>query len=251
MARAQTLSFVSHDLKGPLTVILLSANRMERLLLGSNGDSDALTSDLERIKRSAERMQRIIQTVLDVARVDVRALHLDIAEVAVGPLIEEVTTMFEPVAAAKSVNIRTHVSARKDALCDRERILRVLTNLLDNALKFVLPSGVIEVSARSESPNIVFSVMNSGPEISPDAIPKVFNPYWKADQRRTGQGLGLYIVKRIVEKHGGSIAVESEAGLGVTFRFTLPEANVEARGNGVQPSSASQPAPRDQGAPAH
>jgi len=241
MARAQTLSFVSHDLKGPLTAITLSASRMGRVLVSVNGASDTLVSDLERIKRSADRMQRIVETVLDVARVDVQSMHLDIARVAVRPLIEEVTNMFEPIAAARSVRILTSVSVTSDALCDRDRMLRVLTNLLDNAVKFAPERGVIEIAAKSAAHDIVFEVTNSGPGISLDALPKVFNPYWKADQRCVGQGLGLYIVKRIVEKHGGSIAVESTVGVGVTFRFTIPAAGVEARAEEefAAPSNAS------------
>jgi len=128
------------------------------------------------------------------------------------------------------VTILSRVSTGRDALCDRDRLLRVLTNLLDNALKFVAVGGTIEVRALSEADEIVFEVTNTGPAISADDMRRMFNPYWKADERTSGQGLGLYIVERIVEKHGGRIAVHSDPGTGVTFRFTIPAAGVESRG---------------------
>jgi signal transduction histidine kinase len=110
-------------------------------------------------------------------------------------------------------------------LCDHERALQIIVNLLDNAIKFTPDRGIIKISAKRSGNAIEFSITDTGPGISQDQLPHVFDRYWQADRSsRKGAGLGLSIVLELVKVHGGKIWVESQIGQGSTFFFTLPAA---------------------------
>jgi signal transduction histidine kinase len=130
----------------------------------------------------------------------------------------------EPLAKANGQALSSEIAVG-DARCsvDRERLLQLFSNLLDNARKFCPPSGSITVRATVKGKEIECSVSDSGPGIPPKDLPHIFDPYWSAAQRgKNGLGLGLYISKGIVEAHGGRIWVHDQVGSGTTFCFTLP-----------------------------
>ena len=149
---------------------------------------------------------------------------MDRAEIAANVLIDDAIELLQPLAASRRITLVT----RSDSLlpcviADRERILQVFSNLGGNAVKFTPEGGVIEISASASDDVVEFSVRDTGAGISPDDLPHIFDRFWQATAtRRNGIGLGLAIVRGIVQNHGGEIHVESSPGRGTQFRFTLP-----------------------------
>jgi len=157
--------------------------------------------------------------------------------VAAGQLVVDCVEAQEPLAASASLELQHEVGPDvPDVWADRDRVLQALENLIGNALKFTKAGGRITVGAALHDGEVLFRVEDTGAGIAADEMPHVFDRFWQAQRtKRGGAGLGLQIVKGIVEAHGGRIWVESRLGVGTTFYFTLPAA---------QPASA-QPARSD------
>jgi signal transduction histidine kinase len=222
-AREEVLAIVSHDLRNPLNAVMLAASLLQM--------SDKVAPDdreqLEIIDISAKRMQRLIEDLLDVTRLEGgKQLPIDPAPLDVQSLFEETYELFKSQAATGSITLQCHTP--KDVppvYADRHRVLQVLSNLIGNAMKFTPPGGMITCRAESEDGKVTFAVADSGPGIPRENLGDIFNPYWQAKRTaRLGAGLGLPIAKGIVESHGGRIWVESEPGDGTKFFFTLPVA---------------------------
>ena len=220
--RDDALGMVSHDLRGPLNAIELNAQLLERV---------SAAPELTRIRHAVRRADALIQDLLTVAALEEGAMPLHRSRVAIGALVDEALDLQRAQAAARSIELGARVApALPEVHADTHRILQVLGNLLDNALKFTPEGGRIQVEAHEGEGAVVLSVSDTGCGISAAALPRVFDRFWQvAKSRRGGAGLGLAIVKGVVEAHGGTIAVESEPGRGTTFRFTLP-LRVEPRG---------------------
>jgi signal transduction histidine kinase len=142
-------------------------------------------------------------------------------------VVREALQLFEPVAAETARNIVVTASPPPDVevTCDRDRILQVLSNLIGNALKFTAEGATVALRAEATADEVRFTVSDTGPGLSPEQIPHVFERNWQADQgARSGSGLGLFIAKSVIEAHGGRIWVESDLGKGSAFAFTLPRA---------------------------
>jgi signal transduction histidine kinase len=218
--RDEVLAVVSHDLRNPLSAITLSAQRMlERLDVAA----DARKS-VELIQRSASHMRSLVDELLDVASIHTAQLQLDLAHVGVEELIDEALAMLEPQANKKSIALEKQLAGPGlSALCDRERTIRVLANLLGNAIKFTPARGRVSVSAEHSGREIRLHVRDSGPGIPQSEWTHLFERYWKGSGTgRSGMGLGLYIARGIVEAQGGQINVASELGVGTSFSFSLP-----------------------------
>jgi signal transduction histidine kinase len=220
-AREEVLAIVSHDLRNPLNAVMLAASLLQM--------SDKVAPDdreqLEIIDISAKRMQRLIEDLLDVTRLEGgKQLPIDPGPLDVQSLFEETYELFKSQAVTGSITLQCHVP--KDVppvYADRHRVLQVLSNLIGNAMKFTPPGGMITCHAESEDGKVTIAVADSGPGIPRENLGDIFNPYWQAKRTaRLGAGLGLPIAKGIVESHGGRIWVESEAGNGTKFFFTLP-----------------------------
>lgn len=140
------------------------------------------------------------------------------------PLVEEALELMRPLAAERDGRLEWRPVGPLPALdCDRDRVLEVFSNLIGNAVKYTPRHGVITVSAEPRDGQVRFAVQDTGPGIAEDALPHLFERYWQVTRaRRAGIGLGLFIVKGIVEAHGGTVSVESRLGAGSTFTFTLP-----------------------------
>jgi PAS domain S-box-containing protein len=222
-ARDEVLGLVSHDLRNPVGTIFSSASLLLELDLAPAKQKDHLAS----IKRSAERMNLLIQDLLDVARMEAGALRVVPANFFLTGLLEEITAFHRGKSEVKGVKLDCRVSdPMAQGWGDRDRVFQVLSNLVDNALKFTPSGGTIEVGSRFESHDegVLFWVTDSGPGIAPEDQDHLFNRFWQARRRdRRGAGLGLSIVKGLVEAHGGRIWVESELGKGSTFLFLLPQ----------------------------
>lgn len=222
-ARDEMLRVVSHDLKNPVTGILMGT-KMLRLRLETE---EALEEILEGIEMAAERQSRLIRDLRDVGSIEAGVLSVEPRPHQVAALVGEAVRGVEPAAAERGIALRWEVPPElPPVLADRDRILQVLSNLLDNALKFTPEGGEVRVEAEAAAASIVIAVRDTGPGIPEEERDLVFERFWRgagAENRgRGGTGLGLAIAKGIVERHGGEIRAESEPGRGSVFRFTLP-----------------------------
>ncbi|RKG80096.1 PAS domain S-box protein [Corallococcus exercitus] len=220
--REEVLRVVAHDLRAPLNVIQLSANMLEKGLPEGGGARHRL----ETLQKSVQRANRLIQDLLDVARMDGGVLPVERKPLEVAPLIQEVMEQHRGLAEARSLRLQAHVpEAVPRVLADPERLLQILSNLLGNALKFTPEGGHILLRVQPEAGQVRFLVTDTGPGIAADDRPRIFERFWQAGpKRKEGAGLGLAIVKGLVEAHGGQVGVQSAPGAGSTFFFTLPTA---------------------------
>lgn len=218
-AREQVLKIVSHDLRNPLHTISMSA----QMLLEIPVKPEQLGDHLRRIKRAGERMNRLIQDLLDAAKLEAGRVGIDARSTDVTPVISEAQEMLAPLAAEKGITLDSHVANGLPAItADAGRVLQVLSNLAGNAIKFTPNGGRITIRADAAPGGVRFSVRDTGQGIPPEQLGKIFGRFWQANPAdRRGIGLGLTISKAIVEAHGGRIWVDSVVGEGTTFQFTL------------------------------
>jgi signal transduction histidine kinase len=181
---------------------------------------------IETIHRSAHRMKRLIQDLLDVTLIESRQLALERGRLAARQLLVDAVEAQRPLAASASLELRLDLKRElPDIWGDQHRLFQVLENLIGNALKFTPAGGRITVGATAGEREVVFRVTDTGFGISQSELPHVFDRFWQARKgARDGAGLGLPIARGIVEAHGGHIWVESTLGRGTTFFFTIPQA---------------------------
>jgi PAS domain S-box-containing protein len=215
--RDDILATVSHDLRNPLGNILLSAD-----LLDEVKQEDAAL--VESIKRAANQMSTLIRDLLDITAVEGGELSINRRPVEIGSLVAEALSQQHMLARQKGITLAL-LPGEEDivALCDRDRILQVFSNLLGNALKFTPASGTITVSQAVVGDEVRLTVADTGPGIPVEQRERVFDRFWRnKESANAGSGLGLAICKGIIEQHGGRVWVESCAGGGAAFVFTLP-----------------------------
>lgn len=226
-ARDDTLAAISHDLRNGLNTVLTAVG----LLLRSLPPDDDTRRDrrhVEAIKRSAERMNRLIADLLDVASIESGRLFVEPRREPVQSMVAEAVAVCRDPARERTLRIEQHVAEEYlEAVCDRDRVLQVLGALMSNAIKFTPDGGLVQVTAGRFDDEVLFTVRDTGIGVSPRQLPHVFDRFWQATPKaRLGSGLGLTIAKGIVEAMGGRIWVESrpnETGNGgTTFFFTLP-----------------------------
>jgi PAS domain S-box-containing protein len=222
--RDETLGIVSHDLRSPLSAISLLSSLIELYQIPQTHEGDRARDSLKRIRQSVGDMNRLIEDLMAVARMEAGRLSLDPEPLEVSRLFSQALEMLEPLAGAKALRLEaTRDSRLPPVRADRARVLQVLQNLVGNAIKFTPSGGSIHLRAELDGGWVRFSVSDTGTGIEPDALPYVFDRFWQARHtRHMGAGLGLAIVKGIVEAHGGKIRVESTLGQGTSFIFTLP-----------------------------
>ena len=218
--REEFLAIVSHDLRNPLNNISMAAQN----LLEDPRDVKEMAAS---INRSAGEMLGLIQDLLDVERMALGKLTLHIEEHDVSEIIKQAVEQLQGAAASKGITLE---AAPQDVcgyiVCDRSRVMQVLSNLIGNAIKFTPAKGQICVSCQRAGPEggeVRISVSDTGEGIAPKKIKTIFERFSQIhNQDRRGIGLGLYIAKMMVEEHAGRIWVESKLGAGSTFHFTLP-----------------------------
>jgi PAS domain S-box-containing protein len=219
--RDDVLGVVAHDLRNPLGTIIMQARLLRR-----PGPEPERRSEkpAEAIERAASRMNRLIQDLLDVTRMEAGRLSIEQAPVPAGPVVSDSVEAQRSLAASASLELRIDMPDDVPAVwADRDRLLQVFENLIGNAIKFTKPGGCITVGAASRDGAIEFRVSDTGAGIASEDLPHVFDRFWQARQAgHRGAGLGLPIVKGIVEAHGGRVRVESSPGRGSTFFFTIP-----------------------------
>jgi signal transduction histidine kinase len=217
-SRERVLAIVAHDLGNPLSVIKMTSVKLQR-----EGGADAVEAQrrLRTIDRAASRMEHLIRDLVDATRIEHGQLTLACAREEVEPVVQEVMELFAPLAQDHNIKLQLETVGPPGSVdCDRQRLLQVLGNLLDNAIKFTPEGGLITVRTLDQGDAIRFQVDDTGPGVAPEHIPHVFERYWKADSK--GTGLGLYIAYSIVRAHGGALRVDSPAGSGASFSFSLP-----------------------------
>ncbi|MFL5602507.1 MAG: PAS domain S-box protein [Gemmatimonadaceae bacterium] len=225
-ARDDVLAVVAHDLRNPLNTVSMAVSLM---LESTPPERVQERRQVEIVRRAADRMNRMIQDLLDVKRMESGRLTIELKPEEPGSLVNDTVDMLRPLAAGTGIMLDTALD--DDLPCvvaDVARIQQVLSNLVGNAVKFTPRNGRITVSAERIDGEVRFGVIDTGPGIPAEQVPHIFGRFWQARASdRRGIGLGLAIAKGIVEAHNGRIWVESHVGLGSTFYFTLPSASPE------------------------
>ena len=227
-ARDEILAIVSHDLRNPVGMISMCAE-----LLSDDGyPADLRRRQVEIIKRSAARMKRLIEDLLDVSVIEAGRLSLEREVLDAVSLAREACETIEQIAGRKVIRSECGVPETLPPLhADRDRLLQVLGNLIGNAVKFTAEGGLVGLRVAAHESEVEFVVSDTGPGIPEAHREHIFNRYWQAKHTaRTGAGLGLAIAKGIVEAHGGRIWVESEVGHGSAFHFVIPAAEMVSSG---------------------
>ena len=218
--REQLIGVVGHDLRTPLSSIVMGASLM--LKRGMMVDADVKVA--ARIARSADRMTRIISELLDFTRVRLGGgMSIEPRPVDLADLCADVIAEVEAGHPDRSVAFDTDADTR--GMWDRERLAQVVSNLIGNAIQHGKPDGAIQVRLRGEGDSVRLEVQNEGAAIPVDLLPSIFDPFRRnprAGQKSEGLGLGLYICRELVRAHGGEIAVQSTEEAGTTFTVRLP-----------------------------
>lgn len=217
-ARDEVIGIVSHDLRNPLNVILITSAMM--LEMGMVGPGDA--EHIERMRKAATGMNRLIRDLLDATRIDAGGLSVDPESVPVAATLAELRGLMEPQAQEAGVELVVEEPADVSLRMDHERMVQLLGNLVGNAIKVMPDGGRVTVSVDVDDEAAEFVVADTGPGIPTDEMPHLFDRFWQGTaKRKDGAGLGLPICRGIAEAHGGTIHAESTSS-GAVFRVRLP-----------------------------
>jgi two-component system phosphate regulon sensor histidine kinase PhoR len=221
--RLDFYSVVAHDLRSPLHAMKM---RAEVVLKGMRGElPPAVRMEMEKITGRMNDMTALINDFLEIARIDSAGLRLERKDTALGALLHDVADELRLLADSRQIQLTIQADDHTQAFVDRRRMEQVLVNLLSNAIKFTSPGGSVSMVAKTRNDAIEVVVTDTGPGIDAAVIPRLFQRYERAPGASgvAGTGLGLMIVREIVEAHGGSVGVESEPGRGSSFSLLLPK----------------------------
>jgi PAS domain S-box-containing protein len=228
----QFVTTVSHELRTPLCIF---KNIISNAMAGALGKiNKKLYESLKMADDSIDRLARIINDFLDISKIEAGALKLDPTEFSLNKLIDEIVRPMTTLADAKCIELKIKKCKKIMMVnADRDRIAQVLTNLVGNAIKFVLINGSIEVKITDDGDNVKVSIDDNGPGLSKDEIEKVFDRFVQVNKPREtqehGTGLGLAITKELIEMHDGKLWVDSVPGEGCCFNFVLPKLTGETK----------------------
>ncbi|HEV2763774.1 MAG TPA: hybrid sensor histidine kinase/response regulator, partial [Pyrinomonadaceae bacterium] len=241
------LATLSHELRTPLTAIL----GWSRMLRGTEFDAESARHGLEVIERNAEAQHQLIRDLLDVSRIISGKLPLNTRQVGLAPVVEAALDSVRQAADAKAIRLVAEYDGETDLVTgDPDRLQQVVRNLLSNAIKFTPKGGRVGVRVERAGSDVRVRVSDTGQGIAPEFLPYVFDRFRQADGSTTrehgGLGLGLAIVRHLVEQHGGRVSAESAGERrGSTFTISLPVAPVkappEAAENAGQPPANQTP----------
>ena len=234
------LSVVSHELRTPLTATL----GYVQLLRAGYIQPDKVQASLDAIRRNCQAQVQIIEDLLDISRIIAGKVSLDLRSVNLAEVVEAAVNTIRPLAEAKSLRLHTELDPQAGpVLGDFDRLQQVLTNLLSNAVKFTPEKGSILVSLERVNAHLEIGVQDTGLGIDPEFLPHVFDRFWQAENtssgRYNGLGIGLAIVKQIVELHGGSVRAKSPGrNRGATLTIALPRQVLDGQDGGRMPPRA-------------
>lgn len=222
--KEEFVSMISHELKTPLVPIKGYVDLLLSEQLGTLNEKQK--SKLEIISSSADTLRRLISDLLDVEKIELRALKLVFEENDISKVINDTVTKLKPEFDKHNISLGLNISPNLMCDCDSKRIDQVLTNLINNSIDFIPKSeGKITISASSDEEFIKITVADNGAGIPEEKLDKIFVKFYQIDSTLTreygGTGLGLSVCKGIVESHGGKIWAESKLGHGTEFKFTL------------------------------
>jgi two-component system phosphate regulon sensor histidine kinase PhoR len=226
--RRDFVANVSHELRTPLASIRALVETLEA---GAIDDPDVSGDFLGRVVGEVDRLSTLVDDLLNLARLESGQVDLNLESVAPSVLITTGVERLRPQVERTHLTLIIEVADDLPAVnVDRARIEQVLLNLVHNGIKFTNPGGIIRVTATADESDLIVTVSDTGVGIAPDELERVFERFFKSDKARRsdGTGLGLAIAKHIVQSHGGSISAQSTPGVGSSFTFTLPLAEIEA-----------------------
>ncbi|MBV9111034.1 MAG: HAMP domain-containing histidine kinase [Gemmatimonadetes bacterium] len=222
-AKSAFLAVMSHELRTPLNAIAGYVQLMEMEIHGPV--TPAQREALDRVSRSQKHLLRLINDVLNLARIEAGRVEYVIEPVDLAALMADVTPMVDPQAQAKGLALEVSVPAGVVAWADREKVQQIVINLLSNAIKFTPSGGHVSVDARPGGGRVRLHVSDTGIGIPAEKQGSVFDPFVQVDMSRTrrseGSGLGLAISRDLARGMGGELSVQSTAGSGSTFTLTL------------------------------
>jgi signal transduction histidine kinase len=211
------LMTVSHELRTPLTAI---RGHLEALREGVAADEEARDESLATVLAETERLERLVGDVLDLARLNARRFSVRREEVDMGRLVDRAHSRFTEEARRRRIEFPSEADGGAVIVSDGDRLLQIVSNLLANAFRWTPDGGTIELKLEARRREVVVSVADSGPGISPAEQERIFRPFWSRDGR--GTGLGLAVSRELAAALGGRIELESRVGEGSRFRLVLP-----------------------------
>jgi two-component system phosphate regulon sensor histidine kinase PhoR len=221
--RQEFLSNISHELRTPLTSILAFVETLED---GAIDDAENNRRFLSVIRRNAERMRALISDILELSMIEAGKVAIEVRKVELRPLVEAIFGDLTAKASARNIELVNRVQKDEHVRCDPMRFEQMLTNLVDNAIKFNREGGCVAISHEATNTRDIVSVIDSGEGILPEHIDRIFERFYRADRARSsdvgGTGLGLAIVKHLARLHGGEVSAFSDLGTGTTFTLELP-----------------------------
>lgn len=221
--RRQLIGDVSHELRTPLTAIKGSMEGLMDGVLPANAET------FQQIHAEADRLNRLVDDLQELSRVEAHAYMLDVRLLDVSSLVQTVTNRLAPQAESKRISLDFELNPDlQPVLADEDRIIQVLANLTGNALQYMPDGGKVTIKAKQINNEVQISIKDTGVGIPPEHLSHIFDRFYRADKSRSrqaggGSGIGLTIARALVEAHSGRIWVESDGeGQGSTFSFTLP-----------------------------
>lgn len=222
--RDELVAVVSHDLRNPMTIIIMQCGMMQRLVSRDESKhSGRMSAALGTMEDATSRMNALIADLLDKSKLDAGQYPLDCKPLDVVELLEQACGLLVTLTSHKDIELNCSSVAGLTIDADPQRLFQVLSNLLGNAIKFTPAGGRIDLSAWQVDDKVLISVRDNGGGILAAQLPHIFERYWSVREGNpNGSGLGLYICRSIIQAHGGELWADSEPGVGSVFTFALP-----------------------------
>jgi Osmosensitive K+ channel histidine kinase len=214
------VSLISHDLKTPIAKIQAIVDR-----LMTQNQNEELSTDLRSLRTFGDELNKYIQSILRVLRVESREFKINKEVADINEVIEEALVTLRPFAREKGIVIHTDLEPMFSSEFDLTLIKEVIINLVENAIKYSTSGGRIDVTSREKGNDVIVAIKDTGEGIKPEDLEMVWGKFTRGsdqDMKTKGSGLGLYLVKYFIELHGGKVIMESTVGVGTTVSFTLP-----------------------------